>query len=89
MIFGAGPQTCLGSLDLLFSSQHRALFGDGSTAVKAKDAADSGDAKVPDGEFDLVIMNPPFTRSTNHENKSARPRGRRGCTEPGLRRAGQ
>ena len=66
--FGAGPQTCLGSLDLLFSGQRRALFGDGSTAVEARDTA-SSEARVPDGQFDLVIMNPPFTRSTNHENK--------------------
>ena len=67
--FGAGPQTCLGSLDLLFSGQRRALFGDGSTAVEAKDTAAPSEAKVPDGQFDLVIMNPPFTRPTNHENK--------------------
>ena len=67
--FGAGPQTCLGSLDLLYSGQRRALFGDGSTAVEAKDTAASSEAKVPDKKFDLVIMNPPFTRPTNHENK--------------------
>ena len=67
--FGAGPQTCLGSLDLLSSNRHRALFGDGSTAVGAKDAADSSEAVVPDKTFHLVIMNPPFTRPTNHENK--------------------
>ena len=67
--FGAGPQTCLGSLDLLFSGQRRALFGDGSTAVEAKDTAAPSEAKVPDGQFDVVIMNPPFTRPTNHENK--------------------
>ena len=67
--FGAGPQTCLGSLDLLSSGQRRALFGDGSTAVEAKDAAASSEAVVPDKTFHLVIMNPPFTRPTNHENK--------------------
>ena len=66
---GAGPQTCLGSLDLLYSGQRRALFGDGSTAVEAKNTAAPSEAKVPDGKFDLVIMNPPFTRPTNHENK--------------------
>lgn len=67
--FGTGPQTCLGSLDLLYSGKRRALFGDGSTAVQAKDTAAPSEAKVPDGKFDLVIMNPPFTRPTNHENK--------------------
>lgn len=67
--FGAGPQTCLGSLDLLYSGRRRALFGDGSTAVEAKDTAAPSEAKVPDEKFDLVIMNPPFTRPTNHENK--------------------
>ena len=67
--FGAGPQTYLGSLDLLFSGRRRALFGDGSTAVEARDSTAASEAEVPDGQFDLVIMNPPFTRPTNHENK--------------------
>ena len=28
-------------------------------------------ADVPDQEFDLIIMNPPFTRATNHEGAHA------------------
>ena len=28
-------------------------------------------ADIPDGEFDMVIMNPPFTRATNHEGAHA------------------
>ena len=67
--FGAGKQTCLGSLDLLYSDQRRALFGDGSMAVEAKDEAAHSEAVVRDRGFDLVIMNPPFTRPTNHEYK--------------------
>ena len=66
---GTGPQTCIGSLDLLCSDQRRALHGDGSTAVESKDASSVSEAVVRDGTFDLVIMNPPFTRPTNHENK--------------------
>ncbi len=67
--FGSGPQTCLGSLDLLYNDQRPALFGDGSTAVEASDTAAQSEAKVFDGQFDLVIMNPPFTSPTTHENK--------------------
>lgn len=66
---GAGEQTFIGSLDLLCSDQRRALHGDGSTAVESKDSSNPSEAVVPDGTFDLVIMNPPFTRPTNHENK--------------------
>ena len=67
--YGAGTETRVGSLDLLSSDQRRALFGDGSTAVESGRDTGSSEAVVPDGEFDLVIMNPPFTRPTNHENK--------------------
>jgi len=66
--FGSSPQTCLGSLDLLYSGRRRALFGDGSTAVEGATTV-SSEAVVLDGQFDLIIMNPPFTRPTNHENK--------------------
>ncbi|MXZ79649.1 MAG: hypothetical protein F4Z06_15410 [Acidimicrobiia bacterium] len=67
--FGSGQETRIGSLDLLSGDQRRALFGDGTTAIEARDAPAYSEAVVPDGGFDLVIMNPPFTRPTNHENK--------------------
>lgn len=67
--FGSGMETRIGSLDLLSGDHRRALFGDGSTAIEASDAPAYSEAVVPDGGFDLIIMNPPFTRPTNHENK--------------------
>lgn len=67
--FGSGTETRIGSLDLLSGDHRRALFGDGSTAVEAGTTASYSEAVVPDKGFDLVIMNPPFTRPTNHENK--------------------
>ena len=67
--FGSGVETRIGSLDLLSGDHRRALFGDGSTAIEASDAPAYSEAVVPDGGFDLIIMNPPFTRPTNHENK--------------------
>ena len=67
--FGSGLETRIGSLDLLSGDHRRALFGDGSTAIESADAPSYSEAVVPDRGFDLVIMNPPFTRPTNHENK--------------------
>ena len=67
--FGSGVETRIGSLDLLSGDHRRALFGDGSTAIEAADAPAYSEAVVPDEGFDLIIMNPPFTRPTNHENK--------------------
>lgn len=62
----------LGSLDLLQSqgtlpalATHAAVMG----AIGAGIADTWKD--VPDGSFDLVIMNPPFTRATNHEGRRA------------------
>ncbi len=71
--YGAGQETRIGSLDLLVGDHRRALFGDGASAIESTDALSYSEAVVPDGLFDLVIMNPPFTRPTNHENKRGRP----------------
>lgn len=67
--FGTGTETRIGSLDLLSGDHRRALFGDGASAIESTNAPSYSEAVVPDGSFDLVIMNPPFTRPTNHENK--------------------
>jgi surface antigen len=62
----------LGSLDLL---QSQGTFPALATHAAALGATGEGTAdtwkNVPDGSFDLVIMNPPFTRSTNHEGRRA------------------
>ena len=61
----------IGSLELLQASQTLALF---TTSDPARRTGGTGEevasqilAEVPDSRFDLVIMNPPFTRNTTHE----------------------
>ena len=61
----------IGSLELLQSSQTLALF---TTSDPAKRTGGTGEetasqiiAEIRDSEFDLIIMNPPFTRNTTHE----------------------
>ena len=65
----------IGSLELLQSSAALALF---NTSEPAKRTGSTGEetaaqilADVPDKGYDLVIMNPPFTRATNHEGAHA------------------
>ncbi len=61
----------LGALDLIEDDASPSLFGTGATVVHgtAKDAAMEGsqDINLSRETADLVIMNPPFTRPTNHE----------------------
>lgn len=77
--YGNDPQVarlCLGSLSLLESEQMPSLFGTGlsrgmrglggTEEVEVQETASSSFA-MADGSLDLVIMNPPFTRPTNHE----------------------
>ena len=68
---GGGRPAAVGSLDLISEEGAMSLFGTGRTA-----ASGSGDVEVDDGgrrfvmehgSADLVIMNPPFTRPTNHK----------------------
>ena len=65
----------IGSLELLQSSDVLTLF---NTSDPAKRTGSAGEetaaqirAEVPDNGYDLVIMNPPFTRATNHEGAHA------------------
>ena len=65
----------IGSLDLIASDESPSLFGTGehvlsgtADAIEVKDHTQRGDEiRLPHGSADLVIMNPPFTRPTNHE----------------------
>ena len=61
----------IGSLDLIQADQTRPLFGTGRKAISGKgivvDDAQDTVLEVPHGSMDLMIMNPPFTRPTNHE----------------------
>ncbi|MDE3000447.1 MAG: hypothetical protein OXU79_15340 [Gemmatimonadota bacterium] len=61
----------LGALDLIEDDSAPSLFGTGATVAHGEgtDAAakSSQEMNLPAETADLVIMNPPFTRPTNHE----------------------
>ena len=60
----------IGSLELLQSSNVLTLFNTSDPAMRTGSAGEETAAQiraeVPDEGYDLVIMNPPFTRATNH-----------------------
>ena len=60
----------IGSLELLQSSATMTLFNTADPALRTGSAGEETAAQVtveiPDEGFDLVIMNPPFTRAANH-----------------------
>ena len=55
----------IGSLELLQSSNVLTLFNTNDPALRTgstgEETADQVRAEIPDGGYDLVIMNPPFT----------------------------
>ena len=59
----------IGALDLLEASVAPSLFNPGAVQMAGHEKATGTQSEmdVPDGLCDLVIMNPPFTRPTNHE----------------------
>ena len=65
----------IGSLELLQSSSIMTLFNTSDPALRTGSAGEETATQVtvdiPDEGFDLVIMNPPFTRATNHEGAHA------------------
>ena len=65
----------IGSLELLQSSRVQTLFNISDPAMRTGSAGEETAAQVsteiPDLGYDLVIMNPPFTRATNHEGAHA------------------
>ena len=62
----------IGSLELLQSSAAMTLFNTSDPAQRTgsvgEETASQIIADVPDGGFDLVIMNPPFTSDTKHRD---------------------
>ena len=60
----------IGSLELLQGSQVQTLFNTSDPALRTGSLGEETAAQVNvdilDGEFDLVIMNPPFTSNTKH-----------------------
>ena len=65
----------IGSLELLQSSSVLTLFNTSDPAMRTgsmgEETASRMVAEVQDEWFDIVIMNPPFTRATNHEGAHA------------------
>ena len=61
----------IGALDLLHSNERFALWGDGTMAAAAQGEEALAIADVPAGSLDIAVMNPPFTRPTNHEGGHA------------------
>ena len=65
----------IGSLELLQSSSVLTLFNTSDPAMRTGSAGEETAtqirAEVPDGEYDLLIMNPPFTSDTKHRDSDA------------------
>ena len=65
----------IGSLELLQSSSVMTLFNTSDPAMRTGSAGEETaaqiNAEIPDAGFDLVIMNPPFTRNTTREGATA------------------
>ena len=57
----------IGSLDLIAAGQTRSLFPTGQRQAQSHGDMEVEDLDLPHDSVDLVIMNPPFTRPTNHE----------------------
>ena len=63
-----GGGTHIGALDLLDSDHSYSLFATGeSMGSTESDSGSEHSVTIADKSCDLVIMNPPFTRPTNHE----------------------
>ena len=63
-----GNRTHIGALDLLDSDHSYSLFATGeSMGGTESESRSTHSVKIKDKSCDLVIMNPPFTRPTNHE----------------------
>ena len=65
----------IGSLELMQTSAVMSLFNTSDPAQRTGSVGEETAAQIitdiPDQGFDLVIMNPPFTRATNHEGAHA------------------
>ena len=67
-----GVRTHIGALDFLVFDHSYSLFATGESMAGIKSESHSQHSvKIADKSCDLVIMNPPFTRPTNHEGSHA------------------
>ena len=65
---GEGLVGQIGALELMHENRRLSLFGTGARQVEGTRESDARDIRVLRESLDLVIMNSPFTRPTNHEN---------------------
>ena len=66
-----GHGVAIGSLDLTVRTQTWSLFATGQKQASGKRGdVETQDIELPHESVDLVIMNPPFTRPTNHESST-------------------
>ena len=63
----SGRPIAIGSLNLIEDEYTVPLFGTGQEQLSGVGTIDNANVNLPHGGFDLVIMNPPFTRSTGQE----------------------
>ena len=63
----SGRPIAIGALDLIEDERTMPLFGTGQRRLRGVGDSDDVQVHLRHNEFDLVIMNPPFTRPTNHE----------------------
>ena len=64
--YHSGPH--IGSLDLIYEEQTLSLFPTGYLLARGtQEDVEIKDVHIPHGSIDLMIMNPPFTRPTNHK----------------------
>lgn len=68
----AAKPITIGALDLIEEEKIYSLFDTGHMRVLGKMQGMKRPVDMRHGSFDLVIMNPPFTRPTNHEATDAR-----------------
>lgn len=61
----------IGSLELITQNKIRTLWGDGSLAVTPSGEDSSSELNMPHLSCDIIIMNPPFPRSTKHAAEAA------------------
>jgi len=60
----------VGSLELLVEDTVKTLLGGGDTSVTAKGENPDTEVTAPEESFDIVVMNPPYTKPTNHAIES-------------------
>lgn len=67
----SGQPISIGALDLIADVDVFPIFNTGMQRIRGDQEEERENVSLPHSSFDLVIMNPPFTRPTNSEAESA------------------